>query len=161
VVIAGDGRLHEPLARRAASLGVGDAVRLVGHRPDARALLDAADVYALPSLAEAMPMALLEAMDVGLPAVGTSIIGTAEVLEDGATGLLVPPRDPGALGEALIRVLGDPALRSTFGAAARRRYETRYTARRMAEETVQVYDEALALAGSDRRVGADVVGAGA
>jgi glycosyltransferase involved in cell wall biosynthesis len=158
VVIAGDGRLHDTLARQAESLGVADAVRLLGHRPDARALLDAADVYALPSVAEAMPMALLEAMDAGLPAVGTAIIGTAEVLEDGVTGVLVPPRDPRALGEALIQVLGDPALRSAYGAAAKRRYEACYTAGRMAEETLHVYDEALALAGPDRQVGAGVVG---
>jgi glycosyltransferase involved in cell wall biosynthesis len=122
-------------------------VRLVGHRHDARALLDAADVYALPSVAEAMPMALLEAMDAGLPAVGTAIIGTGEVLEDGVTGLLVPPRDPEALGAAILRLLRDPALRSRYGAAARRRFTSCFTAERMAEETLRVYGEALAAAG--------------
>ena len=156
VVVVGGGPLHDPLRRRAEALGVGHAVRLVGHREDARALLDAADVYALPSVAEAMPLALLEAMDAGLPAVGTAIIGTDEALEDGVTGLLVPPRDPRALGEALLRLLGDPGLRRRYGAAARRRYETCFTARRMAEETLHVYDEALALVGrgeGDRALG--------
>jgi len=158
VVILGDGPLHDPLARRAAALGVGGAVRLVGHRPDARALLDAADVYALPSVAEAMPLALLEAMEAGLPAVGTAIIGTAEVLDDGVTGLLVPPRDSRALGTALLRLLGDPALRSRFGAAARLRYRACFTAERMAKETLRVYEEALAAAGIRGRSRALAVG---
>ena len=143
VVVVGGGPLHDVLAEQAAALGVAHAVRLVGHRTDARELLDAADVYALPSVAEAMPLALIEAMDAGLPAVGTDIIGTSEVVEDGETGLLVPPRDPRALGEALLRLLGDPALRQRYGSAARRRYRTRFTAVRMVEETLQVYDAAL------------------
>ena len=146
VVVVGGGPLHDALAQQAAALGVADAVRLVGHRTDARELLDAADVYALPSVAEAMPLALIEAMDAGLPAVGTDIIGTSEVVADGETGLLVPPRDPRALGVALLRLLGDPALRRRYGSAARRRYRTRFTASRMAEETLQVYDAALVAA---------------
>jgi glycosyltransferase involved in cell wall biosynthesis len=150
VVIVGGGPLEGALRHQAEELGVGGAVRLAGHREDARTLLQAADVYALPSLAEAMPLALLEAMEAGLAAVGTAIIGTDEVLEDGATGLLVPPRDPRALGDALLRLLRDPALRRTYGAAARRRYETCFTARRMAEQTLQVYDEALTLVGAGR-----------
>lgn len=159
VVVIGGGTLQDPLARRAESLGVADTVRLVGHREDARALLDAADVYVLPSVAEAMPLALLEAMDAGLPAVGTGIIGTSEVLEDGVTGLLVPPRDPRALGAALLELLGDPALRRRFGSAARLRFRSRFTAERMAEQTLRVYDEALVAVGTQRRPGAHVVGA--
>ena len=144
VVVLGGGPLHDVLAQRAQDLGVAGALRLVGHRDDARELLDAADVYALPSVAEAMPLALIEAMDAGLPAVGTDIIGTSEVLQAGVTGLLVPPRRPRELGTALVRLLTDAGLRRRYGAAAKRRYDGRFTAVRMAEETLRVYDEALA-----------------
>ena len=138
VVVVGDGHLRPALERRVGDLGVEEAVHLVGHRDDARELLQAADVFVLPSLREGMPLGLLEAMEAGLPAVATRVVGTTEVVEDGVTGLLVPPADPVALGAALAALLEDDVGRARMAAAARRRFHHRYTAAHMAADTMAV-----------------------
>ena len=143
VVVIGQGHLHGALTEQAAALEVADSVHLVGHRPDARDLLDAADVFVLPSRTEGMPLALLEAMDAGLPVVATRIIGSEEVVVDGETGLLVPARKAPGLSGALIRMLEDPALRERCGRAGRQRFLTHFTSARMAAETAAVYDRVL------------------
>ncbi len=148
VVILGWGHLHHGLLDQAAALGVGDRVHLPGHRTDARMLLDAADVFVLPSRHEGMPLVLLEAMDAGLPVVATRVIGSEEVVAHGETGFLVPPEDPAALGAALALLLADPGLRARFGRAARRRFRERFTQRRMAAATAAVYERVLGRVGS-------------
>ncbi|MFW3168577.1 glycosyltransferase family 4 protein [Geodermatophilus sp. CPCC 206100] len=143
VVLVGDGPLREALEKRAAALGVGGAVRFAGHRTDARQLLAAADVFALPSRHEGMPLVALEAMEAGLPVVGTRVIGTEEVVVDGTTGALVRPGDPAALAGALARLLADPELRRCQGAGGRARYLACHTRERMARATAAVYEAAL------------------
>jgi glycosyltransferase involved in cell wall biosynthesis len=143
VVVLGSGHLHDALRRQAADLGISTVLHLPGHRPDARLLLDAADVFVLPSLHEGMPLVLLEAMDAGLPVVATRVIGSEEVVVDGETGVLVRPRDAGALSEALGRLLADPDLRAAYGTAGRDRFDRHFTSARMAAETVAVYDRVL------------------
>jgi len=150
VVLVGEGHLRRALTEQAERLGVAHAVRFAGHRADARGLLDAADVFCLPSLQEGMPLAALEAMDAGLPVVGTRVIGTSEVVDDGVTGLLVPPARPAALAAALLQVLGDPVLRAAMATAGRHRYEGWFTADRMARRTAAVYDDVLARATAAR-----------
>jgi glycosyltransferase involved in cell wall biosynthesis len=140
VVLIGDGPLRDALEKRAAGLGVGGAVRFPGHRGDARQLLAAADVFVLPSRHEGMPLVVLEAMEAGLPVVGTRVIGTEEVVEDGVTGALVRPGDPADLEAALARSLADPALRRRQGDAGRRRYLACFTRERMARDTAAVYE---------------------
>ncbi len=152
LVLLGTGHLHEDLRRQAAALDVERHVYLLGHREDARMLLDAADVFVLPSLHEGMPMVVLEAMDAGLPVVATDTIGTAEVVVDGVTGLLVRPRDSPALGAALTRLLVDPGLRNRLGDAGRQRYLQHFTSAHMARRTSEVYR--LALTDSTVREGA-------
>ncbi|SNR60105.1 glycosyltransferase family 4 protein [Blastococcus mobilis] len=144
VVIVGGGYLADDLARQAADLGVAACLHLPGHRTDARMLLDAADVFALPSRQEGMPLAALEAMDAGLPVVATDVIGTAEVVISGVTGTLVSPEDPPALAEAVAELLADPDLRQRYARAGRHRYVAHFTARRMAEDTLRVYEDVLA-----------------
>jgi glycosyltransferase involved in cell wall biosynthesis len=144
VVVIGGGTLRDRLAGQAADLGVAGHLHLAGHRTDARMLLDAADVFALPSRQEGLPLAALEAMDVGLPVVGTDVVGTAEVVVDGETGRLVPRQDARTLGGALAELLADPQLRARYGAAGRRRYLAQFTAKRMAAETFAVYEDVLA-----------------
>ncbi|RBY81569.1 glycosyltransferase family 4 protein [Blastococcus sp. TF02A-26] len=144
VVLLGDGPLRESLQSRAAALGVSRHVVFAGHRPDARRLLAAADVFVLPSRHEGMPLAALEAMEARLPVVATRVIGTAEVVDDGVTGALVRPGNPSALGAALGRLLADPALRRRQGMAGRHRYEASFTRERMAAETAEVYEAVLA-----------------
>jgi glycosyltransferase involved in cell wall biosynthesis len=144
VVLLGDGPLRGSLHTRAAALGVAERVHIPGHRPDARRLLAAADVFVLPSRHEGMPLAALEAMEAGLPVVATRVIGSAEVVADGVTGALVRPGDPTALEAAVGRLLADPELRRRQGAAGRRRYEAHFTRERMAVETAEVYESVLA-----------------
>lgn len=143
-LIAGDGHLHDQLTRQVAGLGVEDRVHLLGHRRDARQLLDAADVFVLPSLHEGMPLVALEAMEASLPVVATRVIGSEEVVVDEETGLLVPAQDAPALSRALTALLADPMLRARLGRAGHRRYLTRFTRRRMAEGTLAVYSRVLA-----------------
>jgi glycosyltransferase involved in cell wall biosynthesis len=150
VVVVGEGHLRSALEEQAARLGVAHAVRFIGHRADARALLDAADVFVLPSRHEGMPLAALEAMDAGLPVVGTRVIGTSEAVADGVSGRLVPPGRPAALAAAIDELLSEPALRRRMGAAGRQRYEQMFTATRMARLTAAVYDEVLVRTGSGR-----------
>jgi glycosyltransferase involved in cell wall biosynthesis len=143
VVVIGGGHLRDDLEKQAAALGVTGTLRLEGHRPDARALLSAADLFTLPSRHEGMPLAALEAMDARLPVVGTRVIGTAEVVDHGRTGLLVPPRKPAPLAEAIAALLRDPDRRGRMATAARRRYLEHHTAALMASETLAVYDRLL------------------
>jgi glycosyltransferase involved in cell wall biosynthesis len=86
----------------------------------------AADVFALPSLGDNAPLAILEAMSASVPVVATTVGGIPEEVESGATGLLVPPRDPASLGAALVRLLRDRELRASFGAAGRARVVARF-----------------------------------
>ena len=158
VVVVGGGHLHAELQAQAASLGVAHVVSLPGQRADARGLLDAADVFVLPSRHEGMPLALLEAMEAGLPVVATRVIGIEEVVEHGRTGLLVRPRDPAALGSALGQLLADADLRRAMGRAGRRRYQAGFTSRLTAQRTLAVYEDVLARV---RDAGRAPVGSGA
>jgi glycosyltransferase involved in cell wall biosynthesis len=90
-------------------------------RNDLAAWYSAADVFALPSLGDNGPLAVLEAMSCGAPVVATAVGGIPEEVADGVTGLLVPPGDAAAVGAAIVRLLGDPATRAAMGAAGRRR----------------------------------------
>lgn len=101
--------------------GLGGRLRLLGYRDDIAALMAAADVFVLPSFFEGLPMSVIEAMLCGLPVVASDIRGVQEEVEQGRTGLLVPPGDVGALREAIGRLGGDPALRRRLGEAGRER----------------------------------------
>ena len=96
-------------------------VRRLGYRTDVAALLAAADIFALPSHFEGLPMSVIEAMLTGLPVVATTIRGPREQVVDGQTGLLVPPAQVAPLAAALNRLVADPALRASLGAAGRTR----------------------------------------
>jgi glycosyltransferase involved in cell wall biosynthesis len=156
-LIVGDGSERRALAEQVDRLGLARAVRLLGERADVRLLLDAADVSVLPSLEEAMPLALLEAMDAGLPVVATRDIGTTEVGQDGVTGRLVPAADPAALAEAVADLLADPGLRRRLGEAGSDLFRRQFTAARMTADTLTVYRDtldAVAAAGPRAHVGA-------
>jgi glycosyltransferase involved in cell wall biosynthesis len=109
--------------------------------------LAALDAFVLPSYWEGMPIALLEAAAMGLPAVASAVNGTVEVVEEGETGLLVPSHDPVALAEAIARVAADADLRARMGSAAREQGAERFAARRMVDETEAVYRQAARTAG--------------
>jgi glycosyltransferase involved in cell wall biosynthesis len=132
---------------RATTNASGFADRVVFVAPTARIedYFRAADVYALPSLREGLPIALLEAMACGLPCVASHLPGATDaIIEHGTNGRLVPPGDAGALAAALAEVLSDPLEAARMGAAARRTVETRYTIERVAEMWLGAYDHVLA-----------------
>lgn len=143
VVILGEGELREELEELVAERGLTGSVHLPGHRADARMLLDAADVFALPSRAEGMPLTLIEAMEARVPVVATRVSGSSEVVAHGGTGLLVPPGDAGGLAAALAALLDDGRRRARYGEAGHRRYLEEFTVESMVARTRAVYDAAL------------------
>ena len=128
VAIAGRGDEEERLRTFAADAGIAGRVHLLGHRGDVPDLLAAAHVYAMPSLWEGLPMALLEAMFAGKAIVASRASGIPEAIDEGKEGLLADPGDEVQLATALGRLLADPALRHRLGAAARSRAETEFSA---------------------------------
>jgi glycosyltransferase involved in cell wall biosynthesis len=143
LVIVGDGDQMDALRTQAATLGIASRVTLAGHRADVPALLGAIDVFAISSTYEGTPLALFEAMAAGKAIVSTAVDGCREVLEDGVTALLVPPRDPAALAAALGRVVDDATLRRSLAGNARAA-STRYDIRTCVAGMEALYDEVLA-----------------
>ena len=141
--VAGSGEAREKLSARAAAAGVAGRVHFLGQRTDVSSLLADADCLVLSSELEATPYVIVEAMAAGLPVVASGIFGIPELVEEGVTGLLVPPGDPAAIARAIAALAADPAIRRRMGAAARRRYEERFTLERFVAETVAVYRELL------------------
>jgi glycosyltransferase involved in cell wall biosynthesis len=142
ILIAGDGDRMPALRAQASALGIAPRVVFAGHRADVPAILGAIDVFCISSNYEGTPLALFEAMASGKAIVSTAVDGCREVLEDGNTGLLVPPRDPDALGAALARVADDAELRARLSRMARdasRRYDIGECVRRMQD----LYDDVL------------------
>jgi len=142
-VLVGQGPLEAETRRLAGELGLDGTVVFAGFRTDATRLMAAFDAFALSSTYEGLPIALIEAMATGCPAVVTRVGGTPEVVADGVHGFLVPPRDPAALAARLTRLLQDPSLRDGLGAAAAARaqdFDIRKAVRRME----QVYARLLA-----------------
>jgi glycosyltransferase involved in cell wall biosynthesis len=142
-VVVGDGERRPALEALARELQVGGRVVFAGFRDDVDRLLPAFDVFCLSSHMEGLGTIVLDAMAFARPVVATAAGGLAESVVDGVTGRLVAPRDHGALAQALLDVLGDPARAAAFGAGGRRRFEEHFSAGRMVEETLAVYKELM------------------
>jgi glycosyltransferase involved in cell wall biosynthesis len=138
IVIAGDGPQREEL-RAHPSAG---RVRWEPYRPPAANHLRELDVYVLASSWEAFPIGPLEALACGVPQVVTAVGGTREAVVP-ETGLLIPPRDPGALAAAVIELLRDPARRARMAQVSRERHAAEFTVDRMVAGTAAVYDAVL------------------
>jgi glycosyltransferase involved in cell wall biosynthesis len=144
-VLAGDGPGREELEALTRELGLRDEVVFAGLRSDVEAVLTLLDVVVLSSFTiECFPYAILEAMAMGVPAVCTAVGGLPEMIDDGVTGRLVPPKDPAALASGIVDVIADRDRARALGAAARRRLEELFTLRRAAERTQEVIGEAVA-----------------
>jgi glycosyltransferase involved in cell wall biosynthesis len=144
LVLAGAGPLLEVIKTKARATPVRDRILFPGLETDMPGLLSALDIYASSAVAEGLGLGTIEAMAAGLPVVNTTAGGTPEVVEDGVTGVLVPPGKPAPLTEALLRLAKDPMLRRRMGEAGRSRALEQFTEERMLEHTAQVYREVLA-----------------
>ena len=139
-----DGGLATKMASRAEQLGLTAGLRFVAPTPDVDRYFRAATIYALPSVREAMPMALLEAMSCGLPCVASRLPGATDVMiEDGRNGRLVTPDAPADLAAVISGWLDDPAAGLAVGRAARETVESRYAISRAAEVWSEVYRQVL------------------
>jgi len=143
LVIVGDGPLRGALARQAAQLGIGQHVYFAGWRPDARDLMPAFDVLAVPSRWEGFGLVTLEAMGSALPIVASRVSALPEIVLDGETGLLVPPEEPGAFASVLVTVLDDPDRAAMMGRAGYERLREVFSVDRMAAATLALYQETL------------------
>jgi glycosyltransferase involved in cell wall biosynthesis len=139
--IAGDGPERAALEARSAGLGL-RSVRFLGHREDKAELLSACDVFVMPSRAEGLGVAALEAMAAGRPVLASRVGGLAEVVDD-ATGRLVPPEDPKALAGALAALVRDRSLRERLGAAGPARVRARHSPEHMADAYESLYRDVL------------------
>jgi glycosyltransferase involved in cell wall biosynthesis len=141
-VIAGDGPLRGELEQQSERLGTTQSVHFLGVRRDVDSILRSATVGAMSSDWEGMPLFVFECMAARIPLVATAVGGLTEIVQDGSNGLLVPPRDPEALGSALTTVLSDPVLAGRLAETASKRlreYEIDYVAARFAD----LYEELL------------------
>ena len=141
LLLVGEGGLRGALEQRARRLGIAPSVLFAGFRADVPRVLDALDVLALPSLYEGMPLTVIEASAMAKPVVATAVDGTPEVIREGRTGRLVPPRDPGALSRALRSVLRDSIGAEQMGRAGRDFVLNRFDLARQVDATARVYRE--------------------
>ena len=140
LLLVGRGPEELRLRTLADALGVSSRIHFLGEQPDVAPYLAQLDLYVQASVAEGMPNSVLEAMAAGLPVVATAVGGTPEVVLDGQTGLLVPPGDPSALGDALLALLGDRPLAGRFGRAGRARVEAHFGEERMVRQVEALLD---------------------
>jgi len=143
ILAIGEGPLRQTLERCAADLGLEGRICFLGLRHDVPAILAAVDVMVLSSLYEGLPNVVLEAMATGAVVVATDVGGTSELLRDGETGVLVPPRSPERIAQAVLAVLGDPGWAGRLARAARARVEGEFTPQAMVRGTTAVYEEHL------------------
>jgi glycosyltransferase involved in cell wall biosynthesis len=141
--LKGKGQLRHEMEQRVAALGLSSSFRFLGFRPDAPALIPAFDIVAVPSHVEPLGNATLEAMAAGVPVVGSRVGGIPEMVVDGSTGLLIPPRDAKALADGLARLVADEGLRREFGRQARHRAESSFGLEAHAGRLQALYDDIL------------------
>lgn len=157
LLIIGEGDLHSRLETEAATLDLQEHIHFLGFRPDVLDWVASSDIFVLPSLAEPFGIALVEAMALSKPTVAVCIGGPLEIVENGVTGLLVPPADPHSLAQAIQRLLEHPEQARTMGQAGQRRAAEHFSAAAMARRTEAVYQNCLSqncLSPAADRVGA-------
>jgi glycosyltransferase involved in cell wall biosynthesis len=141
----GDGDLRARTERLAAKLGLGDRCLLLGDRADVAALLPGFDVFAMPSLYEGLPCAVVEAMTCGVPVAATAVNSVPEIVVAGKTGLLARPGDPDSLARALAYLLDHPDEATRMADAARAQVGGRFQPEGLGQELAEVYEIALRL----------------
>jgi glycosyltransferase involved in cell wall biosynthesis len=139
IVLVGEGPLGQKLRKSAVKTGLEGRVLFLGERKDAVELMSLFDIFVLPSLWEGLPFVLVEAATLGIPIVATAVDGVTEIIEDGKTGLLVPPKDGQALADAIIRLLRDKPSALRLAVRAKALIPARFPLRRMVDQTQNLY----------------------
>lgn len=141
LLIVGDGVIRKDLEAQARDLGIGENVVFLGHREDTDELLQALDIFVLPSLNEGIPMALLEAMAASRAVVASRVGGIPEIVEDGVDGILVEPMNSTQLAENCGRLIESPEIAMKMGEQARKRVVQEFSATAMADRVAGLYKE--------------------
>jgi L-malate glycosyltransferase len=144
LVIAGDGELKSSLQQMVNELGISNHVVFAGYIQDVQNLMYSFDIFVLPSLQEALPLACAEAMSLGKAIIGTNVGGIPEQIVDGETGFVVPAKDPEALADRIHRLIANPELMNHFAQKSYERYREKFTVRVMLDHTTNIYEGILA-----------------
>ncbi len=147
LLVVGEGPLRAELQQYAVDVGMGERTVFTGERDDVWQLLQAMDVFVLPSAFEGMPNALMEAMAAGLPVICTDIPGSRELIQHDSTGLLVPVGNRAEIARAIRRVMDEPELRKTLGERGRRFVLDHYSRKKMISQYVALYRSLLESSG--------------
>jgi glycosyltransferase involved in cell wall biosynthesis len=148
--LVGEGPSATALAEQIRALGVEGRVVLAGSFDDVEEVLQAADLFVLPSLEEGMSLALLEAMSLGLPLVATDIAANRALVADGVHGRLVPAGQPAKLAEAVIEAFCDASRAARWGEQARQRVAAEFALDHMVDRHLELFERLLGSAGSQR-----------
>lgn len=140
LLVAGAGEQLGFLEKEATTLGIAENVRFLGFRDDVPSILETVDVFVLPSLSEGLPLAMLEALALQKPVVATNVGGIPEVIEEGAIGYLVPPKNSEALADKILHLLRHPEVATNMGKAGRRRIEESFSVEKMINEYQALYE---------------------
>jgi glycosyltransferase involved in cell wall biosynthesis len=139
VIIVGEGDARPALQAQIQQLGLGKQVHLLGNRRDTPLIYSAMDVFVLPSVLEAFPMVLLEAMSCGCPVVATDVGEVSRIIKTNQTGIMTPSRSPEALGQAIQDLLANPQWAHRMGQDASARVSAMFSAQAMAQQYLRVY----------------------
>jgi len=143
LMIVGDGELRGRAEALVSQGNLRDKVIFTGERQDIPGILAACDILVLSSRWEGLPLVIIEAEIIGLPVVASAVGGVPELIEDGVTGFIVPPRNPQALADILQKLLGDAHLCHKVGSAAREKALCEFTFNNMLTKTHQLYEDIL------------------
>lgn len=149
-VLVGDGEQRSSFERQARESGVLQNFLFVGRRSDIPEILASCDIAVLPSRAEGLPNAVLEYMAAGLPVIASRVGGNAELVQDGVTGMLVPPEDSAALSAALLKLLSEPALARCLAQAGHEFTVRNFSFERLVQDIDALYTELLSDKGRSR-----------
>jgi glycosyltransferase involved in cell wall biosynthesis len=147
LLVVGDGVLRPAMEEYARTLGLGDRVIFTGWRRDLPLIYPDLDALVVSSDNEGTPVSAIEAMAAACPVVATRVGGLPDLIADGETGCLVPPRDPAALAAGILRVLRDREMARRLGEAARASVAERFTVERLCGDVEGLYSEVLARQG--------------
>jgi glycosyltransferase involved in cell wall biosynthesis len=143
-ILLGGGKRQAELRERVRRLGIEDVLRMPGFRDDVQRFYELADLSVLTSLSEGLSITILESMRHGVPVVATRVGGNPELVREGRTGFLVPPRDTERFSAAVVQLLRDRALRERFGAEAKSVVRRDFTLERVVESYAEIYRAVLA-----------------